>query len=327
MSDNTTWLLPLEPIDERYTEQWYRWFPEVLDDMGKSYEVIDGSEFDHELEGEFFLDPIGTNYYKASQIQSFMERASEFEDGDEVFLFDVWHPGLTSIAYVRDMLDIDLRITGVLHAGTYDPHDLTAKKGMRSWGSDIEEGFFKILDEIFVATEFHKDFVYRARDVDYDKLTVTGLPLDIERLRSMRSDETRHDIVFTGRTVEEKGYGFVEELIEEGYNILVTQKHDLDKQEYYETLANAKAVFAPSEQETFGYGPLEGLALECEPIVPNRLAFQDTIPREYRYTGAIDRGRRIERVQEDRVFSLSENDEIRLDQYHYENVIPQMFDG
>ena len=41
--------IPIEPLDERYTEQWYRWFPQEFKRQNKEFTVIDGTPL---LEGE-----------------------------------------------------------------------------------------------------------------------------------------------------------------------------------------------------------------------------------------------------------------------------------
>ena len=324
----TTYLIPLEPIDSRYTAQWYEWFPQEVRKLRDDVEVIDGEQFDHNLEGEFFLDPIGTNYYKSSQIQNLMSKADEFEDGDEIFLFDVWFPGLEAIAYVRDMLDIDLKIRGILHAGTYDAWDLTNQKGMESWGRELENAWFEILDEVIVGTEFHRRFVTERRELARSKVSVTGLPIDIERLRDMRTHTYENRIVFTGRLSEEKGIETVREMQDAGYPIHVTMEHNHSKEEYYELLANSRAVFAPSLQETFGYGVLEGLALDCQPVVPDRLAFQSTVPEQFRYNGLSELKAHLDTVLEGFVppsQSVDRYEEI-VQSYHYEDVIQRMFE-
>ena len=46
--------------------------------------------------------------------------------------------GLEMLAYVRDGLGLKFKIVGILHAGTYDPHDFLTQKGMASWGRPLE---------------------------------------------------------------------------------------------------------------------------------------------------------------------------------------------
>jgi hypothetical protein len=80
----------------------------------------------------------------------------EVKDGD-VFLFaDIWFPGIQNLMYLRDMLGLKVRMYGVLHAGCYDKHDFTCRKGMCPWGLGFEKSILGGVDGVFVATEFHK---------------------------------------------------------------------------------------------------------------------------------------------------------------------------
>lgn len=320
------WLMPLEPIEERYTGQWYEWFPEVLGLEGIEYEMIDGEAVESELEGEFFLDPIATNIWKSTQLRNLLGRIDngEVTDGDTIFFFDLWYPGIESLAYIRDLTGIEFEIAGVLHAGTYDPHDLTAQAGMDSWGQDLENSWFSFIDTAFVATMYHKNLLMKQRKTWEMDLQVTGLPVDIKRLVKMRSEGERNDrVVFTGRQSDEKGWPFIRELRQKGYNVFSTLSYDFDKDEYYEFLADSKAVIAPSKQETFGYGVVEGMALGCEPIVPDALAFQQTVPdgSRYEYRESAER-----RVRELTVEGKTRWEIVprRLMRYQYQNVIKQM---
>lgn len=288
----TVYLMPLEPMEERYTAQWYNWFPEVLDDMGIDYAVINGhSGSDPELGGEKFLDPIATSRYKMSQMGTLLSRFQEPAGlgapgpDDTVFFYDLWYPGMETLQYLKQLDDREFNIAGILHAGTYDPWDMTAQQGMEYWAKDQEDAWFGFLDDVIVGTLFHKKLVCESRRLDPLKVSVTGLPVDVEGMQDRyRAGQKEDRIVFTGRTVEEKGWDTVQELRERGYDIFVTQEHDLDKPEYYGLLAESEAVFAPSLQETFGYGVIEGMALGCTPVVPDRLAFQDTVPEGWRYS-------------------------------------------
>jgi len=293
----TLYLMVLEPLEDRYTGQWYEWFPQTLAEMDVDYEVIEGDDTDHELEGEYFLDPVGTNYYKLTQMAKLVEKLDELEADDTVFFFDLWYPGLEILPYVQHMTDMEFNIAGCLHAGTYDPADLTAQNGMESFGSKLEESWFSVVDDIFVASEFHKQLITDSRIVDESKLHVTGLPVDVDGMAAKHAVTEREDrIAFTGRKSEEKGIELVRELQDEGYPVEVTLDYDMDKEEYYDFLAKSKGVIAPCDQETFGYGVVEAMALDVTPIVPDKLSYKDIVPKRFRYEDEEEARRRIEQV-------------------------------
>lgn len=55
------------------------------------------------------------------------------------------------------------------------------------------------------------------------------------------------------------------------------------RQTYYQLLSRAHFVLSTAVHDFQGLSILEGVALGCVPIVPNRLAYQDFIPESYRY--------------------------------------------
>ena len=71
---NTIWIIPIEPIDQRYTKQWYDNIPLILQkeiaERNLFYKVvtIDGEDFKPDVRTEgAFLDFGATNVYKATQ--------------------------------------------------------------------------------------------------------------------------------------------------------------------------------------------------------------------------------------------------------------------
>ena len=198
-------LFPIEEISMRYSAQWMTWFQREFKNHGVEYIMIHPNPLSAEIRDGSFLDVCGTNYYKARQIAVFCDLAytKQINNDDVIFLMDAWLPGLESIAYIRDGLGLKFKIVGCLHAGTYDPYDFLTKKGMGYWGKSLEESWFRIIDKIFVATEFHKRMLIHSRDVDPNKIKVTGWPIYHER--ETRSFEQKENIVvFPHRLNEEK---------------------------------------------------------------------------------------------------------------------------
>src|SRR5437867_2477777 len=136
-------LLPIEPLDTRYTAQWYRWWPTELRRLGHEVNMIDGERLTQGISRGQFLDVIDTNYYKASQLQAVAKQwhAGQIKDGDVFLLLDAWNPCAEQLAYMRDALGAKVTIAGLLHAGTYDPSDYISKVGMGRWAAKVEEGW------------------------------------------------------------------------------------------------------------------------------------------------------------------------------------------
>ena len=212
----------------------------------------------------------------------------ELRDDDVIFLADAWFPGLEMLSYIRDGLGLKFKIMGCLHAGSYDPYDFLAKKGMEYWAESIENGWFKILDKIFVATNFHKQFVCSKRKIDHKKVIVTGFPI---------YDEQKHDIkkenimVFPHRLDSEKNpqlFDYLEQQIHLRYPRLLwkfvkTKDVTKTKQEYYDLLKKSKIAISYANQETWGIAMQEALFARCIPIVPNRLSYSELYDPLFKY--------------------------------------------
>lgn len=314
------WIVTLEPLEQRYSKQWYNMFKEVLGSKGAEFEYIDGVQIRSELKGELFLDPVATHVWKFSQLGQLVQK--DIKDGDVVFFFDYWFPGVEALAYIRDMTGKDFKIWGYLHAGSYDEWDILAQKGMWKWGKKIEEGWFRIADKLMVATQFHKELILRSRCVEERKIEVVRFPLDIAGMGKCIKPKKKQ-IVFTGRKSVEKGYELIK-LLKREYPIIVSLDETKTKKEYYDLLGESKAVIAPSFQETFGVGIVEGMAMDCIPIVPDRLAYRETVPDEYRVKDTRGEwwGDYIERALESEDVRL--RDGVR--KYQYQAVISKMLE-
>ena len=59
----------LEPLPERYTEQWQQWFPSVFGRLEAIYNEIPGETLTSKVEQGKVLDASGTMFYKFSQMQ------------------------------------------------------------------------------------------------------------------------------------------------------------------------------------------------------------------------------------------------------------------
>lgn len=313
------WTLPLEPIEQRYTKQWRQQFEDVFKQQNVDHEFIDGDLVESTLKGKFFLDPIQTNIWKFSQLEKLLKSIDKVENDDVIFLFDGWFPGVEAIKYTLTFLNKETKIMSYFHAGTYDEYDLTNQFGMEQWGKDLENSWFELYDKILVATEFHKSMICSKRDVDENKIKVIGFPLDIERLMNQYNTPTKQNLIaFTGRKSVEKGYDDVLELQRQGFPIVVTLDETKTKDEYYRLLAKSKYVISTSQQETFGIGIVEGMALGCIPIVPKRLSYIETVGEYCREDYIVDN---LKNILDD-MNDLDRNIFVeKANRYQYQNVI------
>ena len=288
--------VPIEPLEERYSQQWAKWWPREFNKLNLTYHSVPGKTLTDTIEQGAFLDVIGTNYYKASQLQYIMSILynGKVKPGDTFLFHDLWFPGLEMLAYVRDAMKLDFKITGILHAGTYDPHDFLSKAGMGFWGKLQEETWFRFVDQIYVATEFHKSLIMRDRAVTGRRIKVTGLPIfpefDLGRLQEPEAFSKKDWCVFPHRLDAEKNPEYFDKLaieinsgISPGYRFFKTKDHWTNKGDYFRQLLQSKVAVSFADQETWGIAMQEAVFAGCIPLVPNRLSYQEMYLPEFRY--------------------------------------------
>lgn len=210
------WWFPLEPLDERYTGCWYRWFPEVFNEYGAEHgfwEQIVGDELTKGVEEGEFLDICGRPYYAMSQICKFIKlyKQKQVNNRDSLFFADLWHHGIESIPYIRELSGSYLRVFGILHAGSYDPQDFLAYAGTQHWAKYFEKMIFNSVNKIFVGSKWHQELL----DINFGpskcipKVKVTGLPLKcseiLQKAGKIKKDSEEKLIVFPHRIAPEKG--------------------------------------------------------------------------------------------------------------------------
>lgn len=61
-----------------------------------------------------------------------------------------------------------------------------------------------------------------------------------------------------------------------------------NRKDYLKLLASADSVLSTALHDFQGLSVLEGVAAGCLPIVPNRLAYRETIPEQYRYASNLE---------------------------------------
>ncbi len=282
--------VPIESLEERYSAQWNQWFPEYFKNEDIPYLMIDPPSLSDRIRDGSFLDVTNTNYYKSLQTAELCELIynGKINSGDTLFYADVWNPGISHLAYVRDGLKRDIKIVGCIFSGTYDPFDFTAKTGMGYWGKDLENSWFRILDKIFVATEFHKRLILEHRDCDPKKLIVTGHPIFPQK-ETIKFQDKENIVVFPHRLDSEKNPQLFDELAEEitatRYNWQFIKTKDIckTKQEYFNLLRIAKIAISFADQETFGFAMIEATFAGCFPVVPNRLSYQELYHECFKY--------------------------------------------
>ncbi len=280
--------VPIEPIEMRYTKQWNTWFKTAFEDEFADIITLDDIPSSGKIKSGSFLDTIETNRYKAKQLIEIIALLEMYDDSDPFVLFfhDIWFPGLASIAYIRDGMEFkNLKICGCLHSGGYDAADFIRNHDMNRWSDYLEQGWFGgIVDEIYVATNFHKEVVDNYFDLPTDAIKMTGFPLYVPDVSSKR-ESTINTIVFPHRLVLEKHPEVFDNLKEKypRWNWIKTMEFDFDKDEYYKVLANSQIAISAADHENWGISMQEATLCGAIPLVPDRLSYQELYLDVFKY--------------------------------------------
>jgi hypothetical protein len=290
---NTLWIFSIEPIESRYTCQWYLHVPSLLKGalQGKlNVSQINGDTMPGKLiEGEF-LDFASTNQWKNEQASKFLEMCKDgrVQKNDQVIFMDAWNPVIPELKYVSELKKLNLKMHGLWHAGSWDKWDFLGRLiGDAQWIRSLERSMYACLDHNYFATEFHVR-MHNAAFPDYNasadmwnkKIVLTGWPFEFLDKQINAGDRfVKQDmILFPHRLAPEKQLAIFEDLKQSmpQYNWVVCQAQPLTKDGYHNLLKAAKMVFSASLQETLGISVcLEGPLAGAIPLAPHRLSYKE----------------------------------------------------
>lgn len=281
---STTWIFSLEPIESRYTIEWFEHIPQLLSNNGLTTKQINGIQNNTAVTPGAFLNFSDTNFWKSSQLCNFL---TEFNNGnvgpnDQILITDAWNPIVLQLRYMNDLLGYNWTIYGLWHAGSYDEGDFLGRAvGGQAWANHTELAMFNAYDYNCFATEFHiRLFKDTYPDIDYSKILRTGWPMEYmrDRLVPYQNIEKTNTIIFPHRISQEKQVEIFRDLAAHlpQYEFIVCQDNQLSKSEYHQLLAKSKIVFSASQQETLGISVgIEGPLLNCIPLSPDRLSYSE----------------------------------------------------
>lgn len=290
----TIYIVPIEPIDARYTKQWYHNIPAIINDeiehRGLDLEVvtIDGVSIPPNTTTGAFLDFGATNVYKASQAEKISRMFSDgvIKAGDKFLVTDAWNFVITPIKYMSDLLDIPVEIHGIWHAGAYDPSDILGYKMNKPWPWHQERSWYYSCDYNYFATEFHKNMFLK------------NLSIDTERHRAVRSGQphtpiieecgqywniTKNKVMIWPHRYNADKQPEIAEDLSANINTIITQKMNLSKEEYYKSLGECSVMFSCSLHENLGISMMEGVLAGVIPIVPDRCSYKEMYMDEFKY--------------------------------------------
>ena len=212
-------MLPLEPMEERYTGQWWEWLPKSLGVGFDNVTVIAGQALRDRITVGAFLDLNSTAHYKATQLARVAQlfAAGSVKSGDAFWVSDIEFWGIESIRYLARLQGIKVFMFGFLHAASYTTEDFMAP--MADIGAYLEPAWVAAFDRVYVGSEYHKYRVTQARlsaaPFGYaplgERIVVTGNPWRTREVAygaGARKFEDRDiDICFPHRPDREKRPG------------------------------------------------------------------------------------------------------------------------
>ena len=287
----TIYIVDIEAVDTRYTKQWKEHVPALLRNAtGKEVVVISGGETPQATTPGAFLNFGGTNVYKSNQLEQIGELfcKGQINDGDYFLYTDAWNPTVIQLRYMAELLNVDIRIGGLWHAGSYDPADFLGRLiGNKPWVRHAEQSMFEVYDHNFYATQFHIDLFKASFNTDDSKIVRTGWPMEYltDTLSMYQGMDKRNLILFPHRIAPEKQVDIFRDLKEQlpQYEFVVCQERELTKNEYHNLLGEAKLVFSANLQETLGISWYEGALVGALPMVPDRLSYKEMALDDFKY--------------------------------------------
>lgn len=294
---NTIYIIPIEPLDSRYTKQWYRNIPVLIENailkcnLNFKVATIDGEMVADTTTPGAFLNFADTNVYKASQTLAVSKLFSsgKIQAGDKFLVTDGWNFITTAIRYMSDLLKIPVEIHSIWHSGAYDPSDILGYQMSKPWPWLAEQSWFYASDRNYFATDFHKNMFLGNLNIDqsfWDRAVRSGQPHDpvIQECEQYEKNIKTASVIWPHRYNADKQPHIVEDLAGNvNAEFVITQKLSLSKSEYYQTLSRSRVLFSCSLHENLGISVMEGVLAGVIPVLPNRCSYTEMYLPEFLY--------------------------------------------
>jgi len=292
---NTIYIIPIEPLDQRYTRQWYDNIPKMLEkniaEQNLDYDVVTvyGAGIEDKTSAGAFLDFGATNVYKASQTEQVSRWFSHgrIKAGDKFLITDAWNFIITPIKYMSDLLDIPVEIHSIWHAGAYDPSDILGYKMQKPWPSHVETSWFHSSDYNYYASESHRSMFLENLNIPeeyHHKAIRSGQPheLIVDSLTQYQGTAKTDTIMWPHRYNDDKQPEIAEALTDT-FDMVITQKMNLDKADYYAKMGKSKLIFSCALHENLGISVMEAVLTGAIPVVPDRCSYSEMYLPEFKY--------------------------------------------
>jgi hypothetical protein len=291
----------LEPLDNRYTQQWHECVPVVLEKKVKAAQLnvkviqVDGVQAATTTTSGAFLNFSDTNRWKSTQLVEFLNMLDKGEiTTNDVMLFtDAWNPVILQIKYIRDLMGYNWKIMGLWHAGSYDPTDILGYKMEKPWPHHTERALYYACDTNWYATDFHRQMFLRNLGIpesDHGRAQLSGQPHDmiVDAMGKINLKAVNKSGVIWPHRYNVDKQPEIAETLSAQFDTpwCITQKLDLSKPEYYQKLSEASVMFSCSLHENLGISIMEGVMLDVIPVLPNRCSYTEMYMPDFLYPSA-----------------------------------------
>lgn len=310
-------ILPIEPLEQRYTGQAIKWITEELNNRKIPHLYYSPEVTYTKVTTGQFLDVGGTLKFKLAQLQMIISAlmSGDIKNGDKILIFDIWFPGIEAIRYYTDLAKVTVEIYGINHAGRCEITDFIREAG--DWADPAELAFLKCCDKILVASKTIKDYMvkYWKGKIDETKIIPFCYPWDAEDVKTSYdefSDKVAKElkqatggyIIFPHRISFDKGisdlYYIADKInmpvvVTSSGNFKLPFKHPnitmisgIKKSTYYSYLKNASLYLSTALGEFFGYTLHEAEAFDIPILTRDAAVYREFVPHTNRYKDVHD---------------------------------------
>jgi len=266
--------VPQYPSKLRYQEWYFTEFPKHLSKYFDEI-IILGNDLiiDHVQGNDDMFSPINESiHFELAQIDEFIEM--DLLKDDILLLNDISFPGFfTNVLYHKK----PKKCFALCHGTSKNKYDYFEKHRSSKWL--VEQGYFEIFDNVFIATEYHK------RKLKIVDTKVVGLPKAPFETYNLKKEI---DIISVARPTKQKVNLYIEEQIEKIFDTKIFRKQYKSWQEYYQHISKSRVMLITSYEETFGYQVLDAVYNNCIPVAPNICSYPELLPKEYLYNDLTD---------------------------------------
>jgi hypothetical protein len=310
---HNVFILPIEPVESRYSAEWFRFVPRQLLEHAQNVDrktcirnlgqvkQVTGAKVTNKVPPGQFLDWAATNIYKSTQLAKLakMFQDGAIKNGDKIVITDAWNPVVLQIRYMIDLMELNVELHGLWHAGSYDETDIlgfTIKD--KRWSYGAERAMYYAYDKNYFASAYHLSLFEKILGIQPEPRSkntrsyVVGWPMeylkDLKLYNSKYPKKKENVILFPHRLNSDKQPWLFKDLRDTletkiDYRFVCTQELGLDKRAYHELMQRSEFVFSCSLHENLGISMYEGTLHGAIPLMPNRLSYREMYHKDFLY--------------------------------------------